>query len=64
MTMKSIVRNAFLIITVLALIACVVLLFINVETAKEAMGVAMIAMAFHIIWYIIFGTTVEQEGPE
>jgi|AGTN01.2.fsa_nt_gi hypothetical protein len=61
--MKTILRNIFLIIAILALIACVVLLFINVETAKKAMGVAMITMAFHIIWYIIVGTTVEKKGP-
>lgn len=55
--MKTILRNIFLIITILALLACVVLLFINVETAKQAMGVAMITMALHIFFYVMVGTT-------
>lgn len=55
--MKTILSNIFLVITILALLACIVLLFINVETATQAMGVAMISMALHIMFYIVVGTT-------
>lgn len=55
--MKLIVKNIFLILSVIAAAGSVTFLFIDMTRAKEAMGAAMILFAFHIFFYIMVGTT-------
>ncbi|MBX9949085.1 MAG: hypothetical protein K2Y39_07975 [Candidatus Obscuribacterales bacterium] len=54
-------RKIFLILSAVLLAVSALCLFFDDETARKFMGGAMIALALHIISFIIWGTEVEHK---